>query len=146
MNRDSAIALAKHANEAKAKAFCYISAAGGAPILPQRYITTKREAESTISTEFPSMRGVFVRPPLMYDSSRKLTLGIAAGAAAGQLFNTLTGNYLKNFIGAAGAKPLKVETVAEAVVEALGDDTVQGPIEIPQIEELASKAWRKTML
>lgn len=146
MNRDSAIALAKHANEAKAKAFCYISAAGGAPILPQRYITTKREAESTISTEFPSMRGVFVRPPLMYDSSRKLTLGIAAGAAAGQLFNTLTGNYLKNFIGAAGAKPLKVETVAEAVVEALGDDTVQGPIEIPQIEELASKAWRKSML
>jgi len=146
MNRDSAIALAKHASEAKASAFCYISAAGGAPILPQRYITTKREAESTIVTEFPSMRGVFMRPPLMYDNSRKLTLGIAAGAAAGQLFNTLTGNYLKNFIGAAGAKPLKVETVAEAVVEALGDETVQGPIEIPEIEELASKAWRKTML
>ncbi|KAL2213534.1 NAD dependent epimerase/dehydratase family protein [Sarocladium strictum] len=146
MNRDSAIALAKHASEANAKAFCYISAAGGAPILPQRYITTKREAESTITTEFPHMRGVFVRPPLMYDSSRKLTLGIAAGAAAGQLFNTLTGNYLKNFIGAAGAKPLKVETVAEAVVEALGDDTIQGPVEIPQIEDLAAKAWRKTML
>jgi hypothetical protein len=71
---------------------------------------------------------------------------MAAGAAAGGLFNTLTGGYFRSFIGAAGEKPLKVETVAEAVVEALGDDTVQGPIEIPQIEDLASKAWRKTML
>ena len=146
MNRDSAIALAKHVNEAKASAFCYISAAAGAPILPTRYISTKREAESTITTEFPSMRGVFFRPPFMYDNSRKFTLGMAAGAAAGNLFNTLTGNYFRSFIGGAGEKPLKVETVAEAVVEALGDDTVQGPIEIPQIEDLASKAWRKTML
>ena len=146
MNRDSAVALAKHASEANAKAFCYISAAGGAPVIPQRYISTKRQAESTITAEFPQMRGVFIRPPFMYDSSRKFTLSMAAAAGAGSLFNSLTGNYLKGFIGAAGEKPLMVETVAEAVVEALDDDTVQGPVEAPQIEDLASKAWRKTML
>jgi uncharacterized protein YbjT (DUF2867 family) len=146
MNRDSAVALAKHAAEEKVAAFCYISAAGGAPILPQRYITTKREAESIITKQFPAMRGVFMRPPFLYDSSRKFTLAMAALAAGGSLFNTVTASYFKNFIGAGGAKPLPVEQVAEAVVEALGDETIRGPIEIPQIEQLAAKAWRKTML
>lgn len=146
MNRDSAIALAKHAAEENVAAFCYISAAGGAPILPTRYITTKRQAESTIASTFPKMRGVFFRPPFMYDSSRKFTMAMAALAGGGSLFNQFTGRYFETLMGAGGAKPLKVETVAEAVVEALGDGTTQGPVEIPEIEELAAKGWRKTML
>ncbi|KAL7817074.1 hypothetical protein V8C26DRAFT_428692 [Trichoderma gracile] len=146
MNRDSAISLAKHAAAENTSAFCYISAAAGAPVLPQRYISTKREAENAIATNFPEMRGIFMRPPFMYDSSRKITMGIAAAAGAASIFNSLTGNLLKGFMGAAGTKPLQVETVAEAVVEALADDTVKGPIELEQIEELAAKGWRKTML
>ena len=146
MNRDSAVALARHAADEGAAAFCYMSAAGGAPVLPARYLSTKREAEALIARSFPRMRGVFVRAPLMWDSSRTMTMGVAAMAGAGTLFNTLTGHYLKDFIGAAGVKPLKAETVAEAIVEALSDDTVRGPVEVAQIEELASKAWRKTML
>lgn len=146
MNRDSAVALARHANEEGVGAFCYISAAGGAPILPTRYISTKREAESTISSQFPRMRGVFIRPPFLYDSSRPFTMGMAALAGGGALFNSLTGRYFENFIGAGGAKPLKVEQVAEAVVEALDDGQTQGPVLIPEIEELAAKGWRKTML
>ncbi|KAH0294997.1 NAD(P)-binding protein, partial [Aureobasidium melanogenum] len=47
MNRDSAILLAKEASAAGAKSMAYISAAGGAPILPARYIKTKREAEES---------------------------------------------------------------------------------------------------
>lgn len=146
MNRDSAIALAKHASEENAGAFCFISASGGAPVLPHRYIKTKREAESTITSSFPGMRGVFPRPPLMYDSSRPVTVASAAMAGGGAIFNQLTGRYFENFFGAAGAKPLKVETVAEAIVEALDDQNVQGPIETPELEELATKGWRKTML
>lgn len=49
-------------------------------------------------------------------------------------------------MGAAGVKPLKADIVAEAVVEALSDDTVKGPIEVKEIEGLAQKAWRKGML
>lgn len=146
MNRDSAITLAKHAAAEKASSFCYISAAGGAPVLPQRYISTKRQAENTIATSFPEMRGIFIRPPFMFDNSRKITMPMAAMVGVGTMFNSLTGNLLQGFMGAAGIKPLRVETVAEAVVEALGDDQVKGPIEVPQIEELANKAWRKTML
>ncbi|EGR52741.1 uncharacterized protein TRIREDRAFT_119642 [Trichoderma reesei QM6a] len=146
MNRDSAISLAKHAAAENTSAFCYISAAAGAPVLPQRYISTKREAENAIATNFPEMRGIFMRPPFMYDSSRKITMGIAAAAGAASVFNSLTGNILKGFMGAAGTKPLQVETVAEAVVEALADETIKGPVELKQIEELAAKGWRKTML
>lgn len=146
MNRDSAVALARHAADAKAGTFCYISAAAGAPVLPARYITTKREAEITISREFPQMRGVFFRPPFMFDSSRTVTMGMAALTGAGAVFNKMTGGYLNTLMGAAGAKPVKVEMVAEAVVEALSDEEVKGPVETEQMEELAHKAWRKTML
>ncbi|KAB5570502.1 hypothetical protein GE09DRAFT_1103547 [Coniochaeta sp. 2T2.1] len=146
MNRDSAILLAKLAAEQKAEAFCYVSAAGGAPVLPSRYITTKREAEEVIAREFPAMRGVFVRPPIMYDSTRPVTMGLAAATAAGALFNGITGGVLKGFMGSAGVKPLKVDVVAQAVVEALSDESVKGPVEVPELESLAAKFWRKTML
>ena len=146
MNRDSAIMLAKEADKEQAKAFAFISAAGGAPVLPARYILTKREAEDAIASRFPRMRGLFFRPPFLYDSSRPITVGMAAMTGAGALFNNITGGVLGGFMGAAGVKPLKVDTVAEAVVEALDDESVRGPIEVPEIEKLAEKAWRKGML
>lgn len=146
MNRDSAILLAKQAAERGASAFCFVSAAGGAPVLPSRYITTKREAEEVIAREFPAMRGVFVRPPMMYDTARPVTVGLAAATAAGALLNGVTGGVLKDFMGSAGVKPLKVDVVAQAVVEALSDESVKGPVEVPELEALAGKSWRKTML
>ncbi|PMD21176.1 NAD(P)-binding protein [Hyaloscypha hepaticicola] len=146
MNRDSAITLAQEANREKVKAFVYISAAGGAPVLPRRYIQTKREAESTISSEFPTMRGVFIRPPFLYDSSRTITVPLAAMTGLGAAFNSVTGGIFGGIMGAAGVKPLKADLVAEAVVEALSDETVKGPVEVKEIEQLAEKAWRKSML
>ncbi|KAI0110501.1 NAD(P)-binding protein [Nemania sp. FL0031] len=146
MNRDSAIMLAKEAAAFSCAAFVYVSAAGGAPVLPARYISTKREAESTIAREFPAMRNIFVRPPFLYDSSRPITMPMAAMTGVGAVFNGVTGGIFGNLMGAAGIKPLKVDVVAEAVVQALADEAVKGPIEPPQIEELANKAWRSTML
>lgn len=146
MNRDSAIVLAREAAREGAKAFAYVSAAGGAPVLPARYIATKREAESAVAREFPAMRGVFVRSPFLYDSSRPITMPMAAMTGAGALFNSVTGGVLGAFMGAAGVKPLRADVVAEALVEALDNETVKGPVEVPQIEELANKAWRKNML
>lgn len=146
MNRDSAITLAKEANAEGVKAFAYVSAAGGAPVLPGRYITTKREAESTIASEFPKMRGLFVRPPMLYDSSRAITIPLAGMTWAGALFNGLTGGILSGFLGAGGIKPLAADVVAEAIVEGLSDENVKGPVEVKEIEELATKGWRKGML
>ncbi|KAI0542382.1 NAD(P)-binding protein [Xylaria digitata] len=145
MNRDSAIMLAKEAAQENASAFVYISAAGGAPVLPTRYISTKREAESTIASEFPRMRNIFFRPPFLYDSSRPITMPMAAMTGVGAVFNGVTGGIFGNLMGAAGVKPLKVDVVAAAVVQALNDEAVKGPVEVPEIEELANKAWRSTM-
>ncbi|KAI1437686.1 NAD(P)-binding protein [Xylaria sp. CBS 124048] len=146
MNRDSAIMLAKEADEANVSAFVYISAAAGAPFLPTRYISTKRQAENTIAKEFPRMRNIFPRPSFLYDSSRPITMSMAAMTGVGAAFNGITGGILSNFMGTAGIKPLKVDLVAAAVVQALNDETVKGPVEVPAIEELANKAWRSGML
>ncbi|RYP65282.1 hypothetical protein DL769_006361 [Monosporascus sp. CRB-8-3] len=146
MNRDSAVVLAGEAAREDVAAFAYVSAAGGAPVLPARYITTKREAEGLIAAQFPGMRGVFVRAPFLYDSSRPITMPMAAMTGVGALFNSVTRGVLGGFMGAAGVKPLKADVVAEAIVEALDDANVKGPIEVSQIEELADKSWRKNML
>lgn len=146
MNRDSAVLVARAADGEGASAFLYVSAAGGAPVLPRRYIDTKREAESLVASGFPRMRGVFLRPPFLYDSSRPFTIPMAAMTGVGAMFNGLTRGVLDGFMGAAGAKPLKVDLVAQAAVEALSDEGVRGPVEVPEIEELANKAWRKDML
>jgi len=71
---------------------------------------------------------------------------LAAATGMGALFNGATGGMFGGILGAAGVKPLKADVVAEAVVEALEDQTVSGPVETNEIESLAGKAWRKGML
>ncbi|KAK4661516.1 uncharacterized protein QC763_0103830 [Podospora pseudopauciseta] len=146
MNRDSAILLAKEAEKAGVEGFGYISAAAGAPVLPSRYITTKREAEDIIQREFPKLRSVFYRAPFMWDSSRAVSLPIAAGGLVASTVDGLTGGLLRGVLGAAAIKPLKVDLVADAVVEGLGDQSVRGVVEPKEIEELGTKGWRRTML
>ncbi|GFF51346.1 uncharacterized protein C1840.09 [Aspergillus lentulus] len=145
MNRDSAIALAKESSSEHVPTFVYISAASGAPMLPSRYITTKREAETTIASELPELRSIFIRPPFMYDSSRKFTLPIALGGFVASQFNALLGDRLR-FLGAMVDKPFQVDLVGEAVVEAMEDESIRGAVGTKQIEDLATKAWRKSML
>jgi len=145
MNRDSALILAKEAADKGVGSFAYISAAAGAPILPKRYITTKREAESTIASKFPRMRSFFVRPGFLYDSSRGFTVPMAAVTYGGFIVNSLTGGNLTWLMGAGGSKPLKADLVAEAVVEGLSDEMVKGPVEVQEIESLANRAWRRGM-
>ncbi|KAH7377686.1 hypothetical protein BKA66DRAFT_588684 [Pyrenochaeta sp. MPI-SDFR-AT-0127] len=146
MNRDTAVSLAHESSAKKVPTFLYISAAAGTPILPARYITTKREAESIISTTFPTMRSIFIRAPFMWDSARTFTLPIAAGGMVASMVNSAVGGRLTWLMGAGGIKPLKADLVGEAVVEALEDNEVRGPVEVPEIERLGTRAWRKNML
>jgi hypothetical protein len=144
MNRDSAILLAREANATKVPTFIYVSAAAGTPVLPSRYISTKRAAETTIAKHFPSLRSIFIRPAFLYDSSRSFTLPIAA---AGRVASALdVGGLLSSVMGSAAMKPLLADSVADAIIESIEDESVKGPVELSQIEELASRAWRKTML
>lgn len=146
MNRDSAISLAKEAEGKGVGTFLYVSAAEGAPVLPRRYISTKREAESVIAGRFPGMRSVFIRAPFMYDASRTFTLPIAAAGGIASMVNSAVGGRLTWLMGAGGIKPLKADTVADAIVEALEDEEVKGAVEVSDIERLATRAWRKNMV
>ncbi|KAJ2891486.1 NAD dependent epimerase/dehydratase [Zalerion maritima] len=146
MNRDSAVNLAREASTKGVSTFVYISAAGGAPVLPARYIGTKRAAESLIASRFPSVRAIFVRSPMMYDSSRPITMPLAAATGIGAVFNSVTGGRLGGFLGAGAVKPMKVEDVARAVVEGTENEEVKGVLEVEEIEDLATKGWRKGML
>ena len=142
----AAIALAQEAAAKSVSSFVFVSAAGGAPILPQRYITTKREAESAIAKNFPAMRSVFIRPGFMYDASRAFTVPLAYATMPVAAVNWAVGGRLSPIAGAAVEKPLKADVVADAVVEAIADGSVEGPVQTEQIEGLATKAWRRGML
>ncbi|KAF2821839.1 NAD(P)-binding protein [Ophiobolus disseminans] len=146
MNRDTAVSIAQESSSRSVPTFLYISAAAGTPILPARYITTKREAESIISSTFPQMRSIFIRAPFLYDASRTFTLPIAAAGGIASMVNSAVGGRLTWLMGAGGIKPLKADLVGEAVVEALEDEEVKGVVEVPDIERLGNRAWRKNML
>jgi len=71
---------------------------------------------------------------------------LAAMTGAGWLVNSLVGGRLTWIMGAGGTKPLKADVVAEAVVEAIDEHDVRGVVDVPRIEALATKAWRRGML
>lgn len=71
---------------------------------------------------------------------------IAFFGGAGHIVNSMIGGRLTWLAGAAVEKPLKADLVAEAVVEAIGDDSIKGVVATEQIEALANKAWRRGML
>jgi hypothetical protein len=147
MNRDSAILLARESAAQTVPAFIYVSASSAPPIIPSRYISTKRAAESTIASAFPRLRSVFVRPGFMYDASRSFTLPLAAATALGAAVNRgIFGGRLTPLMGAGGEKPLRADDVAEAIVEAVDDGQTRGVVDGPGIERLAVKAWRKGMV
>jgi hypothetical protein len=83
---------------------------------------------------------------MLYDSSRSITLGLAAITGMGAMANSLVGGRLTWLMGAGGTKPLKADVVAEAVVESVVEEDIKGAVEVPGIEALANKAWRRGML
>jgi uncharacterized protein YbjT (DUF2867 family) len=141
-----AILLAREAAAHNVPALVYISAAASPPLVPARYITSKRAAESTIAAHFPTLRSVFARPAFMYDASRPFTLPIAAAARAASAVNGAVGGLFGPLMGAGGVRPMKVDDVADAVVEAVEDGEVRGVVDVEGLEKLAAVAWRKGML
>ena len=83
---------------------------------------------------------------MLYDSSRSITVALAGVTFAGAMANSLFGGRLTPLMGAGGTKPLKADLVGEAIIEALSDDGTKGIVEVPGIEELATRYWRRGML
>ena len=91
------------------------------------------------------MRNIFIRPGFLYDASRAFTVPLAYATFPLVALNSALGGRLSPLAGAAVEKPLKADEVADAVVEALTDESVRGPVDTGRIEALATKAWRRGM-
>ena len=86
-----------------------------------------------------------MRPGFLYDSSRLFTLPIAAAGHIGSIANSFLGKRLTPLAGAAVEVPLKPDTLATAIVEAIEDPYTKGVCDTDKIEALASAGWRRQM-
>ncbi|KAI5970724.1 hypothetical protein CANMA_000143 [Candida margitis] len=120
--------------------YVYISADQNPPIVPQRYIITKREAEFELSNK-PHLRSILMRPGIMYEEDHfpqhdntgvtnrdVLVKGLKLGV---NLKNTVLGqHFLSNVI-----RPVVSTTqVANAIFDKLEDDEFRGGV-VP-VEEI----------
>lgn len=149
LNKESAVLLAQEfskikqehrSNEEgpkKGNAFVYISAEDYNKFAPEEYIESKRAAESLIS-DIGGIRSVFLRPGFMVDNGSK---GNTLRDFLGNAF--ILRNNLSKVFGVEeciGASPvLSTQTVAKAVVEALDDPTLSGPISLGALHKYATE-------
>ncbi|KAF7976731.1 hypothetical protein HWV62_5919 [Athelia sp. TMB] len=161
LNRDAALRVceafvAAPREDAGDRAFVYISAEDiFRPVVPARYIETKREAELGIQARVraaPGVRGVFIRPSLVYHPHlRPLTSPLAAlldasaslHAAAPPAFPTpaallrLLGGAGTSVANALSVPPIHVAHVADAVCAALDPARgVSGVVGVRAMREL----------
>lgn len=98
-----------------------------------------------LSQDGQKFRPIFLRPGFLYDSSRPITLPLAGIIGVTSTVNSWLGGKLP-LLGAAGYKPLNVGVVADAAVEAIASEGIEGVVEVKDIVELSTKAWRAAML
>ncbi|KAI1303385.1 hypothetical protein EDD11_005413 [Mortierella claussenii] len=145
VNRDTAITVANEAGKQGVESFAYISAAFAPPMIPNRYVTTKREAESALLTHPSGIRPIIFRPGFLSTPERPVTLPLAGLL---QVSSSILGNSLKGtipFAQAMSTKPLSMETLARAIVNSIENKSVRGIIDVEGIDELAHNPHSRTV-
>lgn len=143
IQRDLAVILADTFTLAHGKAdgkreiptFVYISADAKPPMVPEEYLTTKREAEFELACK-KDLRTIFMRPSFMYDANeppmnnRKI------------LSNIISAGYdIKNAVFSDRIAPLNdifrppasTERVASKIYEKLEDESFEGVVSLEEI-------------
>ncbi|KAF9992391.1 hypothetical protein BGZ79_003125 [Entomortierella chlamydospora] len=138
VNRDTALVVAKEAAKEGVDSFVYISAEFAPPMVPNRYITTKREAEQALLTNTDNIRPIIFRPGFLSTPERPVTLPLAGLL---QVSSAILGNSLKGTIPLAQAistHPLSMETLARAIMNSIENKDIKGIVDVEGIEELAN--------
>ncbi|OBA21181.1 NAD(P)-binding protein [Metschnikowia bicuspidata var. bicuspidata NRRL YB-4993] len=148
IQRDLAVILAdsfldvsqKEGASEKIPAFVYISADAKPPIVPDEYLSTKREAEFELSCK-KGLRAIFMRPNFMYDANepvmnnRKiLSRFIDLGYNVKNILFSDKIAPLNDLI----RPPVSTETVALKLYEKLGDANFQGVVSLEEILKKSS--------
>ncbi|KAF9288728.1 hypothetical protein BGZ88_008065 [Linnemannia elongata] len=138
VNRDTAITVANEAAKEGIESFAYISAAFAPPMVPNRYITTKREAETALLTHPAGFRSIIFRPGFLSTPDRPVTLPLAGLL---QVSSAILGDSVRGtipFAQALSTPPLEMETLARAIVNSLENPEVRGIVDVEGIAELAN--------
>ncbi|KAF9306429.1 hypothetical protein BGZ74_005974 [Mortierella antarctica] len=141
INRDTALTVANEAGKAGVESFVFISAAFAPPMVPNRYLTTKREAESALLTHPSKIRPIIFRPGFLSTPERPITLPLAGLL---QLSSAVLGNSVNGtipFAQALSTPPLSMETLARAVMNAVENPEIKGIVDVGGIEELAHNPY-----
>lgn len=143
INRDTAVAVARHAEAEGVGAMLFISAAILPPGVDRRYLSTKREAEKSILA-LNGVRSIVFRPSIMHTDEQPATVALSGALMlANNVVDRLQlGGLRSAAAGVLGVSPdammpLPIATVADAVLHAVTTDTVDGIYSPSQIQQLA---------
>ncbi|EJU05569.1 NADP-binding protein [Dacryopinax primogenitus] len=173
VNRDAAISVLDALLEVPSdvrRTFAYVSAADiFRPLIPERYITTKREAERLIQSradqEDAHLRPLYFRPGFMFHPhTRPLSTPVASVLDLASSISACAPNFLPSPAGflrtlslgqakelspashsmanSLETRPMHVESVARAICAAIELDTVDGVIDVDEMRELIG--WDKS--
>ncbi|MFB6230600.1 MAG: NAD-dependent epimerase/dehydratase family protein [Salinibacter sp.] len=129
VNAESALLAADEAVEAGADAFIFLSVRDKPPVVPHNFLASKRRAERTLHEQYSDLRTASLRPNLVYGDRQRGTSTLAA------VLNQLKGVRPHPYASDPG-RPLPVEVVAAAAVQAAVTPTLEGILTVPQIDDV----------
>ena len=129
VNAESALLAAEAAVAADVDAFVFLSVRDKPPLVPYAFLSAKRRAERGLREDYPSLRTATLRPNLVYGDRKTGTPTLAAVFNQGQELR------LHPYASTEG-RPLPVEFVAAAAVQAAVTSTMDGILTVPQIEDM----------
>ncbi|KAF9193625.1 hypothetical protein BGZ51_002572 [Haplosporangium sp. Z 767] len=136
VNRDTALTVANEAAKAGVNTFAFVSAAYAPPMVPNRYITTKREVENALLTHPSGFRPIIFRPGFLTTPERPITMPLGCLV---QISSTILGNAIKGTVPLADAmstRPLSMESFARAIMNAVENKDIKGIVDVDGIGEL----------
>jgi Nucleoside-diphosphate-sugar epimerases len=129
VNAESALLAADEAVEAGADAFVFLSVRDKPPVVPHNFLAAKRRAERTLHEQYSNLRTASLRPNLVYGDRQRGTSTLAA------VLNQLKSARPHPYASVKG-RPLPVEVVAAAAVQAAVTSTLEGILTVPQIDDV----------
>lgn len=129
LNAESALLAADEAVDADTETFVFLSVRDKPPIVSHNFLAAKRRAERTLHERHSNLRTVSLRPNLVYGPRQPGTATLAA------VLQQLKGLRPHPYASVEG-RPLPVEFVAGAAVQAAVTSTVKGTLTVSQIEDL----------
>jgi nucleoside-diphosphate-sugar epimerase len=128
INGESVLHAAQAAEDAGADGFVFLSVRDTPPFVSDRFRAAKRRAERELAAQYGALRTAILRPNLVYGPRRT---GSATMAGLLQQTPAVASPY-----ASAEGRPLPVELVAAAAVQAAVTPSLEGTLSVPQIEDL----------